>query len=256
MSRQLLLLLAFLSCSTLPLQAQGSAGSSGKLEPRFLVDMPTAGMVDKGSYAADIDFYGGGGVLLAFSVGILDRLTAGLSYGGSKLIGGGTPEMNDAPGVSVKVRLLEEGMFLPALAIGFDTQGHDGYIKSLDRYVIKSPGFLAVVSKNYAVLGFLSLHGGVNYALERADGDRNVNAYVGAEKTVGPFVSVLLEYNAGLNDDSGNAVGKGRGYVNAAARISLGGGFTLGVNFKDLTKNGSDVEVADRTVHIEYSRPF
>jgi len=239
-----------------PAFAQGSAGSSGKLEPRFLIDFPTAGMIDKGSFAVDIDFYQDGGLLLGFSAGIFDRLSAGLSYGGSGLIGGGSPVMNETPGFNLKLRLIEEGVVFPALAIGFDSQGHDGYIKSLSRYVVKSPGFYAVVSKNYALLGFLSLHGGMNYTLERADGDRDLNGFAGVEKTIGPFLSVVLEYNLALNDDGEGSIGRGRGYLNAAVRITLGGGLTLGVNFKDLTQNGSDPYVAGRTVGIEFSKPF
>ncbi len=236
--------------------AQGSAGSSGKFEPRFIVDMPTAGMLDKGSYAVDLSFYQNGGVLLGFSVGALSRLSLGVSYGGTGLIGSGTPVMNEIPGFNAKIRILEESTTLPALAIGFDNQGKDGYIKELSRYVMKSPGFYAVLSKNYSLLGFLSLHGGVNYSLERSDGDKDVNGYVGAEKTIGPFVSILAEYNLGLNDNGGQAPGKGRGYLNAAFRWSISGGLTLGVSFKDLLQNGNEDSASIRTVSLEYIRFF
>jgi hypothetical protein len=243
---------------TLPirLSAQGSAGTSGKLEPRFLIDIPTAGMIDKGSFAVDVDFYQGGGVLFGFSAGIFDRLSLGLSYGGSRLIGGESPVMNETPGFNIKLRVIEESALFPALALGFDTQGRDGYLSALSRYVIKSPGLYAAVSKNYNFLGYLSLHGGTNYTLERADGDRDLNFFVGAEKTVGPFVSVLLEYNFAINDNGGDAIGRGKGYVNTALRISLGGGLTLGIQLKDLIKNGADVTVANRTFRIEFAHPF
>ena len=234
------------------LRAQGSAGSSGKLEPRDIVDFPTAGMIPRGSVALDVDFYREGGVDLAVAVGIFDRLSAGLSYGGSGLIGADSPVMNATPGLNVKLRLLEESVYVPALALGFDSQGHDGYNRSLDRYVIKSPGFYAVLSKNYAVLGYLSIHGGSDYSLERSDGNRNVNLFAGIEKTIGPFLSLMLEYNLGSNDTGNNSLGKGRGYLNMGLRCSLGGGLTLGVNFKDLSDNGGNVTVANRTVHIEY----
>jgi hypothetical protein len=233
--------------------AQGSAGSGGKFEPRFLVDMPTAGMQDKGTFAFDADFYQQGGVLLGLSVGVLDRLSLGISYGGSALIGLNTPVMNEAPGVKVKVRLIEENMFVPALVLGFDSQGKDGYLKDQSRYVIKSPGLYAAASKNYALLGFLSVHGCVNYTLERADGNRNINGFLGAEKTIGPFVSVIAEYNIGSNDD---VRGKGRGYLNSAVKWSISGGLTLGMNFKDLLKNGNESTVANRTVSLEYIRFF
>jgi hypothetical protein len=233
--------------------AQGSAGSGGKFEPRFLVDMPTAGMQDKGTFAFDADFYQEGGLLLGFSVGVFDRLSFGISYGGSALIGPNTPVMNEVPGVKVKVRLIEENMFIPAIVLGFDTQGKDGYLKEQSRYVIKSPGLYAAASKNYAFLGFLSIHGGVNYSLERADGDRDINGFVGAEKTIGPFVSVIVEYNIASND---NTRSRGRGYLNAALKWSISGGLTLGVNFKDLMNNGRESTVANRTVSLEYIRFF
>jgi hypothetical protein len=249
---RLMYVLMFLCASAPDMGAQGSAGSAGKLEPRSLIDFPTAGMIPRGSIALDVDFYREGGVDLSCAVGIFDRLSAGLSYGGSGLIGAGSPVMNAAPGFNVKLRLLEESIYVPALALGFDSQGHDGYNRSLNRYAIKSPGFYAVFSKNYAVLGFFSLHGGADYSLERADGNGNINLFAGIEKTIGPFLSFMLEYNLGSNDTGNNTLGEGKGYLNMALRCSLGGGLTLGINFKDLVDNGGNVTVANRTVHIEY----
>jgi hypothetical protein len=203
----------------------------------------------------DVDFYQNGGVLLGISAGILDRFSFGISYGGSRIIGAGSPVMNPIPGVNVRVRVLEEGLLLPALILGFDSQGKDAYLKDLDRFQIKSPGFYAAVSKNYAFLGYLSIHGGVNYSLERADGDRDVNAYAGLEKTLGPVLSALVEYNFATNDNNSLAVGKGWGYINAAIRLMLGNGLTISVNLKDIVRNGPNVTVANRTVCLEYSRP-
>jgi hypothetical protein len=253
---RLILLPLFLCGSAADLSAQGSAGAAGKLEPRALVDFPTAGMIPRGSIAMDVDFYRDGGVDLACAVGIFDRLSAGISYGGTGLIGAGSPVMNATPGFNIKLRLLEESVYVPALALGFDSQGHDGYDRGLSRYAIKSPGLYAVFSKNYAVLGFFSLHGGTNYSLERSDGNRNINLFGGVEKTLGPFLSLMIEYNLGANDTGTDALGEGKGYLNMALRCSLGGGLTLGINLKDLTDNGGNVTVANRTVHIEYIRPL
>jgi hypothetical protein len=249
---RLIPLLLLLCAPASDLNAQGSAGSAGKLEPRALIDFPTAGMIPRGNIALDVDFYRDGGVDLACAVGVFDRLSVGLSYGGSGLIGAGSPVMNATPGFNVKLRLIEESVYVPALALGVDSQGHDGYNRSLNRYAIKSPGLYGVFSKNYAVLGFFSLHGGANYSLERSDENRNINLFAGIEKTIGPFVSFMIEYNLGSNDTGSDALGAGKGYLNLALRCSLGGGLTLGMNFKDLADNGGNVTVANRTVHIEY----
>jgi hypothetical protein len=237
-------------------RAQGAAGTDGGLEPRFLVDLPTAGMLDKGTIGLDVDFYQEGGVLFGLSAGILDRLSFGISYGGSRLIGASSPEMNELPGVNVRIRVIEESLLLPAIVLGFDSQGKDGYLKDLDRYRIKSPGLFAVASKNYSLMGYFSIHGGANYSFERADDDRDFNVFAGVEKTLGPILSLVAEYSLGMNDNSGKAIGKGRGYLNAGLRIALGSGLTLGVNLKDIIKNGGDITVANRTVRIEYARAF
>ena len=249
-------LLLWIASLSSPAAGQGAAGSEGQLEPRYAVDMPTAGMLDKGSMALDVDFYQEGGVLLALSAGVLDRLSFGISYGGAHLIGSSSPVMNALPGVNVKIRIIEESVALPAIAIGFDSQGKDGYIKELDRYTVKSPGLYAAASKNYTMLGFFSLHGGINYSFERADNDTDFNLFFGAEKSIGPILSLVLEYNMGLNDNGGDALGKGKGYVNTALRCSLGNGLTIAVHIKDLIHNGQDTGVANRTVRLEYARAF
>lgn len=238
------------------LAAEGSAGTGGTLEPRVIVEMPTAGMLAKGTYAIDASLYQEGGMLVGFSAGLLDRLAVGISYGGSGLIGTGDPVMNEVPGFFVKVRVLEESVAVPALALGFDSQGQNGYLKDLDRYVVKSPGFYAVLSKNYTMLGYLSIHGGVNYSLERADDDRDMNFFAGAEKTLGPFASVVLEYNLGMNDSDNKALGRGRGYLNTSLNLSPGSGLTISIGFKDMLKNGREGGFSGRTLRIEFVSPF
>jgi hypothetical protein len=212
-------------------------------------------MLAKGNFAVDIDFYQEGGVLLALSAAVFERLSFGISYGGSKLIGGDSPVMNSFPGMNIKIRVFEESTILPAIAIGFDSQGKDGYVRDLIRYVVKSPGFYASGSKNYTFLGFLSLHGGLNYSLENADDGRGLNFFAGIEKTLGPVISLVVEYNLAANDRNGK-IGNGRGYLNAGLTWSVGGGLTLAVNLKDLAKNAGDVTVANRTVRIEYVKSF
>lgn len=255
MKRAALALLVALQLSVVPAWSQGgSAGTGGHIEPRSIVDMPTAGMVEKGALAIDADFYEDGGMLLGASVGVFDRLSLGISYGGTGIIGSSPAVMNQVPGFDIRVRPLEESFALPALLIGFDSQGKGFYDKARSRYEIKSPGFFAVISKNFLVLGYLTLHGGVNYSLENADGDGGMNFYFGAEKTLGPFLSVVAEYNAGLNDSNIGAAGKGRGFLNAALNVAIGGGLTIGFDFKDLLENERNSAGVNRTVHIEYVR--
>lgn len=247
------LLLAVLPSS---MTAQGSAGSGATIQPRWLIDVPTAGVIPHGDLALDMEFFRAGGILFGLDLGAFDRFLLGVSYGGIGIIGPDQPSWNPSPGVRIRARLIDESVVFPAIALGFDTQGREAYVDNLSRYTIKSPGFYAVASKNYDALGYFSIHGGINYSLERSDGDESPNLFIGAEKTIGPVLSLIVEYNSGLNDSHQRALGRGRGYLNMAGRVSLGNGLTLGVNLKDLMRNQQDISIADRTVTLEYVQPL
>ncbi|MGH2567845.1 MAG: hypothetical protein ACRDGA_05855 [Bacteroidota bacterium] len=236
--------------------AQGYAGEAATMEPTALIDKPTAGMLKRGGYMAGINMYQNGGVLMNVSAGVWDWFMFGISYGGNNIIGTQKIRMNPYPGVNVKIRIIDESIELPAIAFGFDSQGKDSYIDGLERYSTKSPGFFAVASKNYTFLGNLSFHGGANLSLERGDGDKDLNIYCGIEKSAGNDLSLLLEYDFSANDNHGQAVGRGRGYLNFGLRWSLGSGMVLGCNLKDLLKNQRGITFANRSLQLDYSGIF
>ena len=242
--------LFFVYCSLI---AQNSAGDAANIEPRYIIDAPTAGLLKRGAFAMDVDFFQEGGMTVGLTAGALDRLNFGISYGGTGIIGDGDITMQKLPGVNVKFRLFDETMEMPAIALGFDSQGKEPYIDSMQRFTIKSRGFYAAASKNYSFMGNLSFHGGTNYSLENKDGNKNLDFFVGAEKSLGPDISLLSEYDFGLNDNTG-IVGKGNGYLNAGLRWSWGNGFTLGCDLKNLVRNQNNVTVGNRTIKVEYVR--
>lgn len=232
--------------------SQGSAGTDATIESRYLIDLPTAGMVPRGTIALDASFYHSDGFLTEASIGLFDRIFVGVSYGGTNIVGTGTPVWNKLPGFQFRLRVLDESVGLPGIALGFDSQGKDGYIESANRYTIKSMGLFAVGSKNYKWLGFWALHAGINYSFEHADGDEDLNAFAGVEKTLGPFLSILGEYNLASNDSNGDALGSGRGYLNLGMRISTGNGFSLSFAVKDLLHNQNVDSVGNRVIQLEY----
>ncbi len=233
-------------------RAQGSAGTDAKIESRHVIDLPVAGLVPAGTLCLDADFFQEGGFLTAFSVGVLDRFILGISYGGTNVVGNGNPNWNPLPGFQLRARVLDESSTFPAIALGFDSQGKDPYVESASRYTIKSPGVYLVGSKNYQVMGFLAVHAGLNYSFEHADGDKDINAFAGVEKTLGPFLSILGEYNLASNDNTGDALGIGRGYLNLGAKISVGNGFSLSFAFKDLLHNQPEGTAGNRVIQLEY----
>lgn len=243
------LILFLLSLSPAYLFSQGSAGSKATFQQRFIVDMPTAGLLKSNSVSLDADFFADGGLMLRLTASAFNRLNFGISYGGSKIIGNGSVNWYKLPGVNLKVRIIDENKNFPAIAIGFDSQGREGYIDSLKRYDFKSPGFFIVGSKAFKFLGYSSIHGGVNYSLEKDD-DASVNYYVGFDKTIGDDLTFSVEYNFAINDNSARALGSGKGYLNAGIRWSLGSGFTIEFNWKDILRNKEPGN--SRVVKLEY----
>lgn len=237
-------------------QAQSYAGDAATVEPVMIVDKPTAGILKRGMYAVRTNFFEQGGVMVGLSVGIFDNFSFGVSYGGTSIIGSDKIRMNPLPGVQAKIRLVDEGVTFPALAIGFDSQGKGPYVDSTSRYTIKSPGFYAAGSKNYSFLGNLSVHGGVNLSLERGDGDKDLNFYLGAEKTIGRDISVYAEYDFANNDNNSKSLGKGKGYLNFAFRWSWGKGLVVGFDLKNVIKNQDHVQIGDRTLQLDFVNSF
>ena len=232
--------------------AQGTSGESAKYEYRYLIDMPTAGILEKGFVGVINDILPSGVLIAYLEVGVFKNMSFGISYGGANIIGTGSIDWYKWPGINIRARILNETTTVPALTIGFDSQGKGTYFNDESRYSIKSPGFFGGISKHFELLGFLALHATGNYSLESKDGDNFVNLLVGLEKTIGAEVSLIVEYNFALNDNKGK-FGSGNGYLNTGLRWSIGNGFTLELDLRDLLHNNqSTSSSANRGLRIEY----
>ncbi len=236
---------------------QGTAGESAKHEYRQLIDMPTAGIMERGSVGLTTELLPFGTLIAKIEAGIFSSFSIGLSYGGVNIIGSGKPDWYPfPPGVNLRFRVMDESILVPSLTLGFDTQGKGEYSKEQKRYAVKAPGIFAAASKNFGLLGYLSLHGTINYSvLEDKDGDNFVNLMVGAEKTLGSSFSFLAEYNFAFNDNSTNQFGDGKGYLNIGLRWSIANGVTVGFDLRDLLKNKKwSSNSADRAVVIDFTQ--
>jgi len=261
MSRSLLLRSKFVKVGLLffvfsfSLLAQAEKEPRLSSEPLNLVDMPTAGILYHRNLATALEFLDQGGMIVSAQTGLFDRVMVGLAYGGTNVIGVEKTMFNPHIGALVRVRLVEESYYVPAVAFGFSSQGKGAYLNSLNRYATKSTGFYAVASKNFEALGYLSIHAGMYYSLEDAD-NRTLNFFAGVEKTFATIFSGIIEYDNGVALAKSASVDKGRGLLNLGLRATIGNGFRLGLNLKDLVKNRQDVSVGDRTILIEYARVF
>lgn len=248
-----LLGIIFLFIFNILISGQGTSGTDAKYEYRNLIDIPTAGILEKGNVGLTTDIMPAGVLVTKIEVGVFENFSFGISYGGNNIIGRGKITGYKLPGINIRARIFNESEALPAILIGFDSQGKGEFDKNINRFQIKSPGLFAAVSKNFDFYGYFSIHGSINYSFERDDSDKDLNLGFGFEKTLGSKISFMGEYDFAINDNNSNSFGDGTGYLNLGLRWSVGEGLTLGLNLRDLLDNKKFTSSnADRGLFVEY----
>ena len=231
--------------------------------PTNLVSVPSAGTLVRGSYAMQMRVQKNGGLTSSLSVGITDRFQFGLSFGSANLIGDDSLEWYPRPEANLKYRLIDETTSMPGLSIGLDTQGQGQFNEAdtLMRYDVKAMGIYAAASKNWVTpLGNLGLHMGTNYNFtEVNDGDKDINYFFGFDMEFNPELSILLEYNAALNENDMTAktmsISKG-GYLNAAIRWTFVERLHIEIDFNNLLFDNDKVDYFNRELKITYIEYF
>ncbi len=246
----LILVVLFLSILNSPSEGQQA------LQIERLIDSPTAGLLPKGSFDIDLRLFDKGGILGAVGVGLADRLSVGFSFGGEGIIGSQDIDWNPKVGFRGKYRLFEESLSFAALVIGFESQGFGGYDDEHERYDIKSKGFYAALSRNFATaFGRLGLHGGVNRTLEDKDQNDDISGYIGLDKGINSELSLLVEYDFAINDSDRDDLFSGEGYLNAGARWNISSDFSFEFDVKDLISKAKSDEPS-RELRIIYFERF
>ena len=227
------------------------------LEPRQLIESPTAGVLPGGSVGVDLRFYEGDGILGNLSVGLFGRGAVGVSFGGRDLLGDDEVTLNPRVEFSARVRVLEEGYKMPGIAVGYTSQGYGTYDEELKRYTKKSKGAYLVASKNFkSLLGHTGLHVGANRSLEDDDGDGDFSGYVGLDIGLGKYLMLLAEYDLGLNDNADNSLGSGKGFVNAGLRYTASSTLAVEFDLKNIFRNGMREPHPDRELRVVYFVKF
>ena len=231
-----------------------TATAADQAELTRLIDSPTAGLVDKGRYGIALRLFANGGVQGHLDAGVLKRVTIGISFGGEHIIGDTSVDWQPRVEAAIRYRIIEENTALPALVLGYDTQGYGSHKN--ERYQIKSKGVYLVLSKNYlSSLGQFGVHGGANLSREDVDDD-NFSGWIGVDKSFNEDFSLVAEYDLALNDNRSAALGSGEGYLNAGAHFALSRELRLGFYVKNLLGNGPDDPQTNRELTVLYTEEF
>jgi len=226
-------------------------------ELNTLIDTPTAGLMQKGEAEIAVKLYKNNGLILGTKIGLFPRFMLGVNYGAEQVVGNKNPQWHERVEFNCKLRFLDESAQLPAMAAGYDSQGHGNYDKINRRYDIKSKGAFLVASKNYFFLGNVGFHLGTNYSLENHDEkkDKDINLFAGFDKSLGDMFVLLAEYDTAWNDNKAD-VTNGKGFLNAAMNIHFSEYLVLKIAFYDLLQNRIDTEGCDRTLSLYYNMTF
>jgi hypothetical protein len=176
------------------------------------------------------------------------NFNVGLSYGAIGAIGNTELEWQSLPGIHLRYRVFDETHDIPAIMLGLQTQGRGVFTN--DEFRVQSPGLFLALSKNFELAGWLGLHGGVHYSFETVERNRDINAYLGAEKTVGSIFSLVLEYNLTLAQDHSSLLER-TGLLNIALRAYLGKGVTVELQLQDILQHYNNTSGITRTIAIE-----
>jgi len=231
--------------------------ANGQLpQPQFVIDKPTAGMLPDQSYMLNGRAGAESSFLFGMSIGFKELIQFGLSYGAQNVFDNGNPAINDYPGFQARIRIVGESEKVPALAIGFNSQGQGVYHRSLERYDRKSVGFYAVASKNYALmLGEISVHGGLSLSTERKD-DNDPTIFGSSEWVLFERLSFLLAVDGALNDNENTSFGQGGVYVDAGVGWYFGEFANITLAFRDLTDNFGPMPGVSRELQFTLIKAF
>ena len=231
--------------------------------PSSLITLPTAGTLQRGSFALEMRIQKFGGLTSSISVGLTDRFQLGISYGSANLIGDDSLIWYPKPETNLKYLLIDESETSPGISLGIDTQGLGKFNSgdSLMRYDTKALGLFAVASKNWVTpLGNLGWHFGSNYNfVETNDNDKDVNFFMGFDIEFNPELSIMLEYNAALNENNMTskniAISRG-GYLNAGIRWTFVERLHIEMDFNNLMFDKKKVDYFNREIKITYIEYF
>ncbi len=234
--------------------------------PRWLVDMPTAGTLPRASFDVAVRLYPNGGALGMIDIGLSSRLQLGISYGGEGVVSNHGADWNPDINFNLKLRLVDELEYFPAITGGFCSQGFGAWDDALNRYAFKSRGFYAVASQSFYFYSWTSgWHFGVNYSLEGdIDKDNSIDAFGGFDATFQYNLAFVVEYDGALNDNKSTLPsganndfgGKGRGYLNTSLRWLFTDNLELELMLKDLLTNRKESSTFTREIRITYIENF
>ncbi|MCX7995164.1 MAG: hypothetical protein N3A65_05285 [candidate division WOR-3 bacterium] len=215
----------------------------------YYIDQPAIIVPTHGDYYIQLRFGPAGEIIGYGSVDLLDRISLGLSYGASNLIGAGNPGFYKLPGIQVRLLALEQMLWIPAVVCGFDNQGYGRYHDSTSRYDIMSKGLFIQVGSSLEYPDLMIVPSiGVNYSFEQGG---RIDIYSGVKFKIGS-TEFMLDYSPNLGDEKD----QNKGYLNTGIRLIFYNQLFFEFALRDLLDNSSENQQLNRMIKIGYQAAF
>lgn len=205
------------------------------------VDVPTSDVLDAGTFATTFRFYNEGGLMSRLALAPFRRVNLGISFDIQRFIGSGDPRII-TPDVYFKLRAFDGSDILPALALGYDSQGYL-YQRPAKKFLHQERGLYLVMSHEI-FLPDLEFHGGVN--VPDVDNDAKVYGFLASTFRITNGFALLLEYDNIRNGPENR--------FNAGGRFWVIPSFNIDIAARNIGRDS--LEGAERILRLNYVAKF
>jgi len=209
----------------------------------YNIDQPVPISLAHAEYFISGRLWGNGGMMMRFGLGLWDRLTLGMSYGGNSILGEQKPRFFDRyrPDFQARVAILQEQGYTPNLVLGFETQGYDDC--SLQVYQVREKGGYLCAGKTVDVIR-THCQLGLNY-WGGFDGFLALNTLLPGK------VELMLEYDPAFNDP--NEEGRPHtGFLNFGVGWTIAERVRMVLGLRDILGYKSETRL-NRILEISYN---
>jgi hypothetical protein len=209
----------------------------------YNIDQPVPISLAHAEYYVGGRLWGSGGIMMRFGLGLWDRLTLGMSYGGNSVLGAESPRFFDRyrPDFQARIAILREQGYTPNLLLGFETQGYDDCIGQ--KYQVREKGAYVCAGKTVdAIRTHCQL--GLNYW-------GGFDGFLAFNTLLPGNVELMLEYDPALNDITPNR-GLHPGYLNFGVGWTIAERVRMVLALRDIVGYKAETRL-NRVLEISYN---
>jgi hypothetical protein len=211
----------------------------------YNIDQPVPISLGHAEYYVSGRLWGSSGIMMRFGIGLFDRVTLGMSYGGNYVLGSNAPEFFDRyrPEFQARLAILQEQGYAPNLALGFESQGYDDCIKQ-EYFVREKGGYLCVGKTVDAIRTHCQV--GLNYW-------KGFDAFVALNALLPGNVEVIAEYDPAFNDKTPGI--EKRGFLNFGIGWTFAEKIRMVFSLRDVLGNRDETRL-NRAFDISLNERF